>query len=402
MMVSQASYYNTRRPSFSQHSHLADNAPILPAIAAVFFVLTFVIKAFVDDPFTRGDVSSAVAYTKYLTAAVAVFAGLLFSMKNGERVFVSEFDKLVIVFLSFTLISIVCQFVSGIYSMVVLVELFKFVMPILLAYAMLNTIGAKGMYECMTVVLIASILGYLTTLAYEGVGISDVFQAELGSSESATESSTFSGIFLILTFYFAYFRKRKLWVILSAVFCFLTFKRLAMLFALVALVVCFATPKQMSRRIPHGVINVLKVVTIVTVAAWTWMLLPEQERLFMQIFSDTPSHFTQGRSDVLRYLLSTGYRSYGFGSASETAQTVFGASFEMDLTKIAIELTPFAMILFVWLYWDVAGTTLWGVFIIGYFMLNMITSDSLTSNFCLTLAYITCGLVEYGTPKAKD
>ena len=96
---------------------------------------------------------------------------------------------------------------------------------------------------------------------------------------------------------------------------------------------------------------------------------------------------------MLGYLLSSGFESYGFGSANEVAKAVFVAPFEMDLTKIALELTPLVMVLFVWLFWDVAGDSLWGVVIIGYFMINMITSDSLTSNFCLTLAYMTCGLV---------
>lgn len=65
----------------------------------------------------------------------------------------------------------------------------------------------------------------------------------------------------------------------------------------------------------------------------------------------------------------------------------------MDLAKIAIELTPIVAILFVWLFWDIAGDSFWGIVIVGYYMLNMITSDSLTSNFAFTLAYIVIGTV---------
>lgn len=38
-----------------------------------------------------------------------------------------------------------------------------------------------------------------------------------------------------------------------------------------------------------------------------------------------------------------------------------------------------------------------GVGIVAYFMLNMISSDSLTSNFAFTLAYMTLGLVNSGS-----
>lgn len=379
--------------------------PVLPMIAALFFVLTFFIKALVDDAFTRGDISAAVAYTKYVTAAIACLAALAYALKHGERVFIKEFNALAVIFIAFTAMSAVFQMKSGHFSTGVFVELFKFAIPIILAYAVLNALTPRALYRCMAAVLLVSILGYLLTLSHEGVGVSKILKASFEDSDSASESSTFSGIFLVLTFYFAFFRHRKVWLVLSALFCILTFKRLAIVAVLFALVVSFLTPKLMSVKVPHGAIVALKVCTILGAAFWTWMLLPEQQHLFIQLFSDTPSHFTMGRSDVLNYLVSSGFESYGYGSASEVAKAVFTAPFEMDLTKIAFELTPIVMVLFVWLFWDVAGSSLWGVAIIGYFMINMITSDSLTSNFCLTLAYMTCGLVtqafEHGEEKME-
>ena len=108
-----------------------------------------------------------------------------------------------------------------------------------------------------------------------------------------------------------------------------------------------------------------------------------------------------GRSDTLRYLYLGDFHSYGYGSANETVNAVFGVPFEMDLAKIAIELTPIVAIVFVWLFWDLAGDSFWGVVIIGYYMINMITSDSLNSNFAFTLAYIVIGTVGYRHKSAK-
>lgn len=42
-----------------------------------------------------------------------------------------------------------------------------------------------------------------------------------------------------------------------------------------------------------------------------------------------------------------------------------------------------------------SGRIFWGVCIIGFFVLNMITSDSLTSNFSMTLAYMVIGSINY-------
>lgn len=371
----------------------------LEYVAAFFFVLTFVIKAFVDDAYTAGDVSATVAYTKYATAAIACLAAFACAFKRDELVFVREFDELLVIFMAFSVVSMILMLATGVMSTVVFFELFKFVMPIVLAYSVLNAIDNEIFSRCMVVILIVSIAGYLYTLGQNDVSISDFLNADFSTSDSATESSSFSGISLMLTFYFAFFRKRKVWLVLATAFCVLTFKRLALIFAIVAIVISLVAPRLMSRRVPKKLVTGLKLVTIAVVAIWAWLLLPDQQDLFTSLFHNTPSAFTMGRSDAFRYLLSSGFRSYGFGSANEATNAAFGMPFEMDLIKIAIELTPLVMVLFIWLYWDIAGTTLWGVFIIGYFMLNMITSDSLTSNFCLTLAYITCGLVEYGTPK---
>ncbi len=376
--------------------------PFLEYVAAFFFVLTFVIKAFVDDAYTAGDVSATIAYTKYATAAIACLAAFACAFKKGERVFVKEFDELLVIFMTFSVVSIILMLATGVMSTVVFFELFKFVMPIILAYSVLNAIDNKTFYRCMVIILIVSAVGYLYTLGKDNVSISDFLNADFSTSDSATESSSFSGISLVLTFYFAFFRKRKVWLVLATAFCILTFKRLALVFAIFAFVISFVAPRLMSRRVPKKLVLVLKLVTIAVVALWAWLLLPDQQSLFISLFHKMPSAFTMGRSDTYRYLLSSGFQSYGFGSANETINAVFGMPFEMDLIKIAIELTPLVMILFVWFYWDIAGTTLWGVFIIGYFMLNMITSDSLTSNFCLTLAYVTCGLVEYETPREAN
>lgn len=376
--------------------------PILPLIAAIFFVLTFLIKALVDDAFTRGDVSASIAYTKYVTACIACLAAIAYAIKNGERVFVKEFNSLAIVVAVFTVLSAVLQIVTGQLSMSVFVELFKLAMPVILAYSILNALSRRAIYRCMVAVLLVSVLGYFLTLAHEGAGISEILASEFVNSESASESSTFSGIFLALTFYFAFFRHQKAWLFLSALCCLLTFKRLAIVATLFALAVSLLVPRLMRAEVPREVVVVLKVLTIGAAALWTWMLLPEQGSLFIQIFQDSPSHFTMGRSDVLGYLADSGFVSYGFGSANEEALAFFGAPFEMDLTKIAMELSPLALVLFVWLFWDVAGTSVWGIVIVGYFMVNMITSDSLTSNFCLTLAYMTCGLVTQACSARKE
>lgn len=370
--------------------------PILPLVAEVFFVLTFAIKAFTDGPYVRGEISSAVAYSKYFTALIACFAALAYSLGKGESRFVAEFNKLMLIFSIFCVVSFVMQACSGRFSMTVYVELFKFVMPIILAYCILNALDDDEVWGCMVCVLVVSLIAYFLELRSQGASFSSIFAADFEDFNSETESSGFAEIALMLVFYFSYVKRSRVVLVISAIFSILTFKRLAMLVTLVVVVVSALAPNVAKVKIPRKAITALKLLTIAAAVVWIWLLLPAQEPLFINLFGKPQFDFTMGRSESLKYLCLGGFQSFGFGSASETINAVYGVPFEMDLAKIAIELTPVVAVLFVWLFWDIAGGSFWGVAIVGYYMLNMITSDSLASNFAFTLAYMVIGTVACG------
>lgn len=379
-------------PAMLRAKRFADR-PVLPMLATLFFLATFAIKAFTDGPYVRGEVSQTVAYSKYVTALLAcVFAALSCIGKKG-RTFKREFNNLIAIVVVFSLISAVMSLASNMFSSNVLIELVKLAMPIVLAYFMLNALDENELYHCMLAVLVICLVGYAVDLRSKGVSFSSIFSANVSEGSSATESSSFSDIALMLTFYFGFFNKRKLPLFISTGFTVLAFKRLAMLVAILVLLISLIWPQVKRMRVRKGFITFLKILTLVFAAIWVCLLLPEQQNLFYSMFGRLPFDFTMGRSQSLRYLWESGFQSYGFGSANDVIKAIYNVPFEMDLAKIAFELTPVATVLFVWLFWNVAGTSLWGVLIVGYFMLNMITSDALTSNFAFTIAYMVMGLV---------
>ncbi len=374
--------------------------PILPFIAAVFFVLTFALKAFTDGPYIRGEISSTVAYLKYATALISCVAALFYALDGRETKFITEFNKLMIVAAIFGLVTFTLQLVMNHFSVAGIIELVKFCMPIILAYCILNALNEEQLYHCMVAILVVSWVGYAVELSSQGASFLSFFAADFVSFNSDTESATFSDLSLMLTFYFCYVRRSRVASFASMLMCIMSFKRLAMLVSVLVWVASSLSPTVGSMRISKRVIFTFKVCTIAVVALWFWILLPQNEPLFIQIFGRAPFEFTMGRSTSLRYLLDKNFVSWGFGSTNEVIQHVFGVPFEMDLIKIAIELTPIVMVVFVWLFWDVAGSSIWGFCIVGFFMLNMITSDSLASNFSFSLAYVVIGLVNTGDASA--
>ena len=197
--------------------------PALPFLAMGFFVLTFAIKAFTDGPYVRGEVSQVVAYSKYVTAAIACLFALLGSVEKGQHVFSREFRDLMVIVVAFTVASVYMQLLAGRFSMTVAIELVKLVMPIVLAYSMLNVLSERELYRCMVAVLVVCLAGYLVELRSQGVSVSSVFSASLDEGRSATESSSFSEIALMLTFYFAFFDRKKFPLVVSVAFTVLAF-----------------------------------------------------------------------------------------------------------------------------------------------------------------------------------
>ena len=364
-------------------------------LVVIFFLLTFALKVFTDGPYLRGEIPSSIAYLKYGTAFFACFFGFCLALKNGGRVFKQEFCNLLTILVIFLLVSSIQQALSQIVSAMVFVELIKLAMPIALSYCVLNSLDEKTLYKCLEIVLVLSFIAYIVDLSHEGVSIFSIVNSDFSKSESPTEHAGLSDIALVLSFYFLFFNQNKWPTVLSVVLCLLTFKRLAMATVLIAAIIAFVFPQIKFKKISNKILLLSKIVTLISVAWWFWMLLPPQERMFIDIFKETPFNFTSGRSGIMRWLLNSNFISFGFGSANAVVKPLFGAPFEMDFIKIAIELTPIALICFIWFFWNITRNNFWSFLIVAFYVANMITSDCLNSNFAFTLAYIVIGTVNY-------
>ena len=162
---------------------------------------------------------------------------------------------------------------------------------------------------------------------------------------------------------------------------------------LVAAFIACVFPQIKYKKISNKILLLSKIASFIAVAWWFWMLLPAQEHLFIEFFKETPFNFTSGRSGIMRWLLNSNFISFGFGSANAVVKPLFGVPFEMDFIKIAIELTPVALICFIWFFWNITRNSFWSFLIVAFYVANMITSDCLNSNFAFTLAYIVIGTV---------
>ena len=359
----------------------------LSSIASFLFVATYALKALTDGLYVAHDVESALVDVKYLTALLAVLCSLPSVLRSKREVFGEPFKKLLVVLFAFIIFPCLVMLIRGAVNTTCLGLLLKMAIPIFLAYCMLNCLSEDQIYRDMVAILVFSIIGYGLEIGFESLSFDALFSASIEDSESVTESSHAASNAIMLCFYFCYFRKNKVWVVLSILFAIFVFKRLMIVYAIAAFILPLVFDPD--RRIKKGWAVFFKLAFFLAAFAWLWLLLPENGILFYGLFGETQSDFTSGRNQMLVNALSHNYVMYGFGSI----QAFAGRGIEMDFARLILEVSPLGLALFIWLYWDMACNRLYGTFVMTFVMAQMLFADSLGTNFAWTLLMILMGFM---------
>ena len=237
--------------------------------------------------------------------------------------------------------------------------------------------------------LVFSFIGYILEIGIDKFNISNILSIDFLNSYSPFESHYSAGTSIAMCAFFMYYRKNKVLGLLSLIFAFLTFKRAAVLFAILLLIL----PRiiNVNKELGRKYINVIKIIFIFLTLIYFWLLLPTSSDIFFDIFGETQSNFTMTRSDFLNTLLNMGFKSSGFGSITD----VLGRGLEMDLISIFLETTIVGLIIFINGYWNCSGNTIYTVIYMFFQFSNLLTSHSLTNSFNWILAFLIIGCISY-------
>lgn len=209
------------------------------------------------------------------------------------------------------------------------------------------------------------------------------------SSYSPFESSFAAGASVAFCVFFTYYRKNRVITIFSLIFAILTFKRLAVLFAIFMFIVPYFI--DVNKKVDNKYKNFIKVVFIILTVLYYQMLLPQNSNIFQSIFKESQDKFTMGRSSFLRDLLAKEYVCSGLGSTSE----IIGKGLEMDLIRILLETSGLGLIIFIFGYWECAGKNIYTYLYMLFQFLNLLTSHSLGNPFNWILSLITIFCITY-------
>lgn len=367
-------------------------------INVILFVITFALRSYTDAVYeAKGIHGGLIVDFKYVTLLLGIAFCLLQlwnrKKKFGQyqKVFIKETYFVVFAIISIIVLSLLESLIhTGIdASSEMILEVFKLILPILYAYLVLNTFEFEDIYSSMKFILFFSLAGYVLEIGTNTFTLSNIQRINFRTSYSPFESHYAAGSAIAMCTFFMYYRKNKALEIISFLFALATFKRAAVLFA----ILIFILPMifDMSKLVKKRTVNVFKIGFIVSTYLYYQLQLPSNENLFERVFKVDAQMFTMGRSAYIAQLVYAGFESTGFGST-----TLFiGKSIEMDLIKIMLEVGIIGLLIFVWCYFECAGRIRYSLLYMTFVFFNLLTSHSLTNAFNWILTFVILGTMNY-------
>ena len=348
------------------------------------FIAIFASRSITDAIFvSKGIESNFLVDLKYVFLIFSFFisAILMYKKQNKKIIFKKQLYNVLFVTIAFATISIIFLLKND-FNKNTLVELFKLVLPAIYVFVFINTIKFEDLYKTMKWLLIFGILGYVLEIGTSVFSISNLKLINFSTSYSPFESHYASGIAIATCTFFSFYSKDKRYKYISLVFTILTFKRLAVLYALLL----FVLPKiiNVEKGVSKQLLFLTKVFFIIITVVYYTILLPTSAEAFESVLGINQKDFSTGRNTFLRWAYEANYRASGFG----TLTPYINRNIEMDLVKIYMETTIIGLIIFVWCYWECVPNNIYMYIYMFYIFSSLLASHSLSNSFIWILLFI--------------
>lgn len=308
-----------------------------------------------------------------------------------------EYYRLYFLVIIILLYSIYKSLVTMHFSFRTVQEILFLVCPMVYSYFVVNTWKKEDINGSFKIGLIIAFLGYIVSL---GMNIQTIYYALLnssfGTSYSELESFTYCGLALGFCLYFCYFNENNFFTVLSFLFVVMTFKRIFLIIAIVLVVI--SKMKVRERAVPTRLVNCAIVVLFIVSLIYFWMMQPENVVVLEESYGIDISKLTMTRSDRMRWLLNSSYKSYGFGSSTEYMYAKFGGALEMEASKFILELGILPLALLFFSYMKYAKVNMYVFIFMGLMMGNLILSSGLTGTFSWCIIFIAISEISICSP----
>lgn len=359
-----------------------------------------------------GITAGAYDNLRYIAFAIAIIHGylLLFlrgKLINAKKNFGNAIRYIYVVAAALYILSVVQAYkVNHLLGMRTYIQIALVLIPAMYAYVLVNLLNIRTITVLIEITLIINVIFYV----FIEKGMSVFFDWDnyrlisfIGSN-SPFETSSNPDQFFACFVYLNFFRKtartesekmqHTFFFVLSILFVVLSFKRLAVVFVILILLLNLVINlrAKLPRFIPMATAILFTIITY-------YYTLFMQGKLFSGI---NVYEFTVGRNYILSLWEKYNYFSYGYGSSLE----IINRYLEMDLVQMYLEVGLLAVFLFAYAYFKISDINIYAYIIMVYQFLNLLTASSIPAPMgwtliLLTIACISSSKIDYEMIKIK-
>lgn len=325
-----------------------------------------------------------------LAVTILFYLYQLYQLKRRKMLpylFKDELKSILGLAVSFAILSVSFMLRNNGFEFITVTGIIRLVIPVVVAFAVLNLMGLSDIYRLMSYLLILMFLGYLCTIA-NLVSIENIKSISFLKSSSPFESTYFSPSAMAFCLFFCYFRKNKSLTLLSVLFTVLTFKRMMVLYAVFLLL--FGDVCKKRKEVPQWMINLFEIVFLVLSLFYIALMSGAVSDVINKYLGIQVVDFSMGRSYFMQLILLGNFKSLGFMTS-----TLGFRSMEMDIPMIYTEMGVLSVIAVIYFFTKIAKQNWYNFFAVIFCLFQILTSHWLDITYFWIVAYITIGCVAY-------
>lgn len=358
------------------------------------YILLFVLFIFqtIDNYFRekRIDIIGLNTFKNILLLIItAVFMYEVYALvkdKKYKPIFKEETKSIIFIVITFFSLSVYYMLKNNGIKLVTFKGLLDIIIPIIVAYVILNLIGIKDIYRLMSVLLIIMFTGYLFTVS-DKISFANILSIDFMASSSPFESTYFSPSAIAFTLFFCYYRENKILTFLSVLFSVMTFKRIMVIFAV--FLFFFGGRFKNFKNVPQILINIFIIAFTALSFFYIWIMQGRWGWIIERLFGMNTNNFSMGRSYFMSVILNN-FTSYGYMTSSINYQ-----SMEMDIPMIYVEMGWIAVVITIFFLTRIAKNNWYNFLCIMFCLSELLTSHWFDITYFWIVAYITIGCVAY-------
>lgn len=324
----------------------------------------------------------------------------LLYLKN-KKIYIFRFELQKVIFLFLILIIIALYYIvknntSNYYS--ISYSISRILIPVILSFLLLNVMNFNKLYKAMIYFLVFCFFFFILEKLVQGrFNLDNIIQAFnfsiANSTGSQLESNYFSPLAIGFCFFFGYYRKDKVTLLISVLFAILTYKRIITIFALIILIFGHLIVKM---KIFGWIKYIVGVVFFIVVIYYiNWNLGYTDTSFIYNNLGISLEKFTMGRTQLFQNAYLLNIPKSGIFSYLPVLHSLGFRAIEMDFPEFYLESGYISIIFIIYFLLKLSKKSMYLLLLMLFTLLEMLTSHWFDQFFFWIIIYILIGGVNY-------